>query len=67
MVMSNGSRSFIEDVKAGLCFRGRGRDVKNYDEGYPLRENAAAYNAPFQGKNNDIGTENILFFDVKIE
>ena len=53
-----GSRSFIENVKALLGFRAKGRDVIEGCEGYQLREGAAHYQAPFEAGNDDIGPEN---------
>ena len=62
-----GSRSFIENVKALLGFRAKGRAVIEGNEGYQLREESADYKALFVAKKDDIGPENTYFWDVKSE
>jgi hypothetical protein len=44
-----GSRSFVENVKALLGFRAKGRDVIGGNEGYQLREGSAPYKEGFWG------------------
>ena len=62
-----GSRSFVENVKALLGFRAKGRDVIEGSEGYQFREGAAHYKALFEVENDDIGLENIFLWDVNNE
>ncbi|MBL7174394.1 MAG: hypothetical protein ISS66_01090 [Desulfobacteraceae bacterium] len=62
-----GSRSFIENVKALLGFRAKGRRVIEGSEAYHLREGSAHSGAFFGGENENIGIENIYFLDVNIE
>jgi hypothetical protein len=50
-----------------LGFRAKGRDVIEGGEGYQLRESSARYKALFEVKNEDIGLENTLFWDPKVE
>jgi hypothetical protein len=61
-----GSRTFIENVKALLGFRAKGRDVVRGEEGYQLREGAGHYKAVFKAEKDDIGTENTYSWDNKI-
>jgi putative transposase len=56
-----GSKSFIEDVKARLGFRAKGRDVIEGVEGHQLRESPAHYKSLFDTENDDIDTENSYF------
>jgi putative transposase len=53
-----GSKSFIENMKAVLGFRARGREVTEGSEGYQLRERADRYLALSGAENDDIGPEN---------
>ena len=62
-----GSKSFIENVKARLGFRAKGRNMVEGDKGYQLRESPAHYKALFEVKNEDIELENTLSWDVKTE
>ena len=62
-----GSRPFIENVKALLGFRAKGRDVIEACEGYQLRVGAAHYQALFEAENDDIGPENTYVWDIKSE
>ena len=62
-----GSKPFIENVKARLGFRAQGRNVVESGEGYQLRERSAHYKALFGAEKDDIGLENIYFWDVKAE
>jgi len=61
-----GSKSFVENVKALLGFRAKGRDVIEGNEGYQLRDGAAHYKALFEAENDDIGLENTYFWDVNL-
>ena len=62
-----GSKCFIENVKARLGFRAKGRDVIESGEGYQLRESPAHYKALFEVENEDIDLENACFWNVKDE
>ena len=62
-----GSKSFIEKVKSLLGFKAKGRDVIEDGEGYQLREESAPYMAFFRAEKDDIGPENVHFWDVNTE
>jgi putative transposase len=62
-----GSKSYIENVKAHLGFRAKGRDVIKGGEWYQLRERPADYKALFEVENEDIDLEITNFWDVKYE
>ncbi len=62
-----GNRSFVETVKAHLGYRAKGREVREVDEGYQLREGFASYKAVSGAENEDIGLENAYFWDVSNE
>jgi putative transposase len=62
-----GSKSFIENVKARLGFRAKGRDVIEGGEGYHLREEAAPYMALLDTEKGDIGSKNTYFWDITNE
>lgn len=62
-----GSRSFVEQVKALLGFRAKGRDVIGGSEAYQLREGSAPYKALFGAENDNIDLENTYFWDVNNE
>ena len=62
-----GSESFIQNVKALLGLRAKGRDVKRGSDGYQLREDPGAYKALFGAKNDNIGLENAYFWQVNKE
>lgn len=61
-----GSKSFIDDVKARLGFKAKGRDAIEASEGYQLRESPANYKAFLGAEKDDIGFENTYFWDVKV-
>jgi putative transposase len=60
-----GSGSFVENVKARLGFRAKGRDIIEGGEEYQLREGAAHYQAFFEAENDDIAAENTYLWDIK--
>jgi len=62
-----GSRVFVENVKALLGYRAKGRDVIEVPEGCQLREGVAQYKALFGAEKEDIGLENSYFWDVNAE
>jgi hypothetical protein len=53
-----GSKAFIEDAKAHLSFRAKGRNVIEAGEGYQLREKLFSYKALFGVENEDIDLKN---------
>ncbi len=62
-----GSRPFVEQVKALLGCKAKGRNIIEAYEGYQLREGAAQYSTLFGGEKEDIGPENLHFGDVNAE
>ena len=62
-----GSRSFVENVKALLGFRARGREVLEGSKGYQLREGTGHYKAFSEIENDDIGFANAYFWEIKTE
>ena len=62
-----GSRSFVENVKALLGFRARGREVLEGSKGYQLREGTGHYKAFSEIENDDIGYTNAYFWEIKTE
>ena len=63
-----GSRSYIENVKALLGFRAKGREVRQSgSSGYQLREGAARYKALFRVEKDNIDPEKTYIWDVKTE
>jgi hypothetical protein len=62
-----GSRAFVENVKALLGFRAKGREVIEAFEGYQVREKLSPYYALFGVKKADISQENTNFWNVKPE
>ena len=60
------SRSFVENVKALLRFRAKGREVIEGDEGYQVREGPAPYNVLFGAEKEDIGPKNTYFWDINL-
>jgi len=60
-----GNRPFVEQVKALLGFRAKGREVKEGGEGCQLREGSALYNTLFGAEKEDIGPENTYLWKVK--
>ena len=62
-----GSRSFVEQVKALLGFRAKGRDIVEGSEGCQVREGPGPYNALFGAEKDDIGPENTYSWKVNTE
>ena len=62
-----GSRSFVQNVKALLGFRAKGREVIEVGEkiSAPGQEGPALYNALFGVEKDDIGPENTYPWNVK--
>ena len=59
---------FIENVKALLGFRAKGREVrKGGGARYQLREGAAQYKALFRAEKGNIDLENTYIWDAKTE
>lgn len=61
------NKPFIENVKALLGFRAKGREIMEGDKEYQLREGSVPYKALFRVENDDIGPENTYFWDIKPE
>ena len=61
-----GNRSFIEQVKALLGFRAKGRKIQGVEKGYQLREEPAAYNSLFEAKKGDIEPDNTYIWDINL-
>ena len=59
-----GSRAFVEQVKALLGLRAKGREAIESNEGYQLRERDARYKVVFGEEKDDIGLENAYLWDV---
>ncbi|MDZ4163540.1 MAG: transposase [Smithellaceae bacterium] len=59
-----GSRPFVEEVKALLGYRAKGREVIENAEGYQVREEPALYNALFVAEKEDIGPENTYYWSL---
>ena len=59
-----GSKAFIENVKARLSFRAKGRNVSESAAGYQLREHPSCYRALFGGENEYIDLKSTHFWDV---
>ena len=62
-----GSKTFIENVKALLGFRAKGREVIEGVKGYHLRDEAVPYEALFRAEKDDIGPENTFFWNINVE
>jgi hypothetical protein len=59
-----GSKSFVENVKADLGFKAKGRGIIEEGEGFQLREEHNRYNVFFESKKDDIAYENSHFWEV---
>ena len=62
-----GSRFFVENMKAHLGYRAKGREVRGRNERYHLLEGSAPYKALFGAEKDDIGLENTYSWDVSNE
>jgi REP element-mobilizing transposase RayT len=62
-----GDKSFVENVKAQLANRAKGREVKEGHEGYQLREGCGSYKARFGAEKGDIDLENTYFWGISNE
>ena len=62
-----GSKALVENVKALLGFRGKGRGVLEGAEGYQVRERSAQYGALFGAEKVDMGPKNSYFWDMNTE
>jgi putative transposase len=62
-----GNKSFVENVKALLGFRAKGREIIEGDKRYQLGEESPPYKALLGAENDDTGLENTYFWDVKPE
>jgi putative transposase len=59
-----GAEAFVEKTKREFGMRGRDRKVVKAGSVYQLREPQVSYPAHFGLENDDIGAENIYFWDV---
>ena len=59
-----GNKSFVERVKTLMEVLARGRKSMENGDSYQLREPPAPYSSLFGGKKDDIGPDNIWFWDV---
>jgi len=63
-----GSRFFLENVKALLGFKAKGREVRQLGgSGYQLRESLAQHKALLRVEKDNIDLENSYVWDVKTE
>jgi putative transposase len=62
-----GSKLFVENMKALLGFKAKGRAVMETDKGYQLREESIPYKALFGAQKDDIGLENTYIWDINPE
>jgi len=62
-----GSRSFVENVKALLGYRAKGRGVIEGNEGFQLREGSPPYKWVLEVEKDGIGIENTYFWEVNNE
>lgn len=57
-----GSQNYVENVKEVLGIQAKGRKVVGETKTFQLREPLVAYNADFSIKKNDIGPQNLYFW-----
>ena len=53
-----GSENFIDSIKEDLVISAKGRKVVGSKDVFQLRETPVPYNADFDTKKSDIGSEN---------
>ena len=61
-----GSKAFVEKTKAELDIKAIGREVKEANGVYELRERDVSYKAILGGKNSGLRSENTYFWNVSI-
>ena len=59
-----GSRSFTEMIKEKLGILAKGRKILENEAGFQLRESMGTYIANFDGKKDDIGAQNVYYWDL---
>jgi putative transposase len=59
-----GNKEFVDKVKSKLGILAQGRDAKETDEGYQLREPIEAYSPHLEAKKGDIGPENTYYWNI---
>ena len=59
-----GSEEFVKKVKKDLGIRAKGRKVIGGTGNFVLREPEAPYVLPFGAKNEDIGMDNAIFWNI---
>ena len=62
-----GSKFFVDNVKARLGSRAKGRDVIEGGNRHQLRERFARYKAVFEAEKTDMGLENTYFWNIKAQ
>jgi putative transposase len=58
-----GRRSFVEDIKKQMRSLAVGRRIRKGKEGFELRESQTFYKPFFDPKKNDMGAENLLYWN----
>ncbi len=61
-----GGKEFVDKVKLKLGVLAQGREVRETDTGYELRETGDSYMHHFEAEKCDRGCENGYFWDVTI-
>ena len=59
-----GNEKFVRNIKEQLGYRGKGRRMRESEEGFELRESLASYNGLFGGEKGVLSPENIYVLDV---
>ena len=58
-----GSEEFVERTKEQLGIRAKGREVREMERQFELREPGALYKGHFGSENDDIGAESTYCWD----
>ena len=58
-----GSENFIDNIKEDLVISAKGRKVVGSKDIFHLRETPVPYNADFDTKKSDIGSENSYLWE----
>ena len=61
-----GNREFVDSVKTKLGILAKGREAREAEDGFQLREPANSYIHHFRAENDDIGHENGYFWNINI-
>jgi putative transposase len=57
-----GSKSFVETIKGSMATRAQGREVRNNNGTFHLREKSETYITHFEAQKYDIGPQNTFFW-----